>query len=99
MRISDWSSDVCSSDLKDKPALKTVTVLTSAVALAKKLHLPLAKLADGVEITRNVVTEPANVIYPATLAAECRKLAKLGVKVQVLEIGRASGRERVCQYV
>ncbi|MFC3676947.1 leucyl aminopeptidase [Ferrovibrio xuzhouensis] len=69
---------------KDKPALKTVTVLTSAVALAKKLHLPLAKLADGVEITRNVVTEPANVIYPATLAAECRKLAKLGVKVQVL---------------
>jgi leucyl aminopeptidase len=69
---------------KDKPSLKAVTVLSEAAAAAKKLHLPLDRLAAGVEITRNLVTEPANVIYPASLAAECRKLAKLGVKVEVL---------------
>ena len=69
---------------KDKPALKTVTVLSETATAAKKLHQPLEKLADGVTLTRNLVTEPANVIYPETLAAECRKLTKLGVKVEVL---------------
>lgn len=69
---------------KDKPSLKAVAVLTEAVAAARKLHAPLDKLAAGVEVTRNLVTEPANVIFPESLAAECRKLTKLGVKVEVL---------------
>ena len=69
---------------KDKPSLKAVTVLSEAAAAARKLHMPLDKLAAGVEITRNLVTEPANVIFPESLAAECRKLTKLGVKVEVL---------------
>ena len=68
---------------KDKPSLKVVAVLSEAAAAAKKLHAPLDKLAAGVELTRNLVTEPANVIYPESLAAECRKLTKLGVKVEV----------------
>jgi len=68
----------------EKPSLKNTLVLTGAVAAARKAFLPLAKLADGVELTRNLVTEPANVIYPESLAAECRKLARLGVKVEVL---------------
>ncbi|MBP7064596.1 leucyl aminopeptidase [Ferrovibrio sp.] len=68
----------------EKPSLKTVTVLSEALAAAKKAYQPLAALADGVTLTRDLVSEPANVIYPETLAAECRKLAKLGVKVEVL---------------
>lgn len=85
-RLGGYRFDKYRTKLKDreKPSLKAVSVLSNTVALARKLHLPLAKLADGVEITRNLVTEPANVIFPASLAAECRKLAKLGVKVQVL---------------
>ncbi len=68
----------------EKPSLKTVTVLSEALAAAKKAYQPLAALADGVTLTRDLVSEPANVIYPETLADECRKLAKLGVKVEVL---------------
>jgi len=68
----------------EKPSLKTVAVLTDAVAAAKKAHQPLAALADGVTLTRDLVSEPANIIYPETLAAECKRLAKLGVKVEVL---------------
>ncbi len=68
----------------EKPSLKTVMVLTDALAAAKKAHQPLAALADGVTLTRDLVSEPANIIYPETLAAECKRLAKLGVKVEVL---------------
>lgn len=69
---------------EDKPKLKTVTVLTSAPDKAKKAYAPLAAIAEAVAFTRDIVSEPANVIYPETLAAEAKKLEKLGVKVEVL---------------
>jgi leucyl aminopeptidase len=85
-RLGGYRFDKYRTKMKDreKPTLKTVSVLTQAAPAARKLYAPLDKLADGVTITRNLVTEPANVIYPETLAAECRKLVKLGVKVEVL---------------
>jgi leucyl aminopeptidase len=52
---------------------------------AKETFAPLSAIADGVDFTRDVVTEPANVIYPDSYAKECKKhLEKLGVKVEVL---------------
>src|SRR3546814_10592438 len=74
MRISDWSSDVCSSDL-------------------------LAKLPSGI----------AAVVFPADLMhvekyrrsrtdEEFIELARHVAEIDI-EIGRASCRERVCQYV
>ena len=35
-------------------------------------------------MTRDLVTEPPNLLYPATLANRCRELTKLGVKVEIL---------------
>ncbi|MFZ4540247.1 MAG: leucyl aminopeptidase [Rickettsiales bacterium] len=69
---------------EDKPKLKTVSVITPLLDKAKSLYTPLAAIAEAVSFTRDIVTEPANVIYPATLAAEAKKLSKLGVKVEVL---------------
>lgn len=69
---------------EDKPKLKTVSILTAAADKAKKAFAPLAAVAEAVAFTRDIVSEPANVIYPETLAAECKKLAKLGLTVEVL---------------
>ena len=69
------------------PSLQTVTVTTRNDGDARKLYRPMTKIADGVFFTRDLVSEPANVIYPETLAAEAKTLTKLGVQVQVL--GRA----------
>ena len=69
---------------EDKPKLKNVTVITPAADKAKKAYAPLAALADAVLFARDLVSEPANVIYPESLAAECKKLTKLGVTVEVL---------------
>jgi leucyl aminopeptidase len=69
---------------EDKPKLKTVNVITAAADKAKKAYAPLEAIAESIHFTRDIVSEPANVIYPATLAAEAKKLEKLGVKVEIL---------------
>ena len=68
-----------------KPSLEGLTISTGAATAARRLWRPLDKIADGVFFTRDLVSEPANVIYPATLAQEAETLAKMGVKVQVLD--------------
>ncbi len=67
-----------------KPTLGTFTVMTKDAAGARRAHRPLGKVAEGVALTRDLVSEPANVIYPASLAAQARTLKKFGVAVEVL---------------
>jgi leucyl aminopeptidase len=67
-----------------KPTLSALTVMVKDLSGARQAHRPLAKLAEGVAFTRDLVSEPANVIYPASLAAQARTLKKLGVSVEVL---------------
>lgn len=67
-----------------KPSLTSLTIVTKDDKTAKKSYADWEQVAEGVELARNVITEPPNVIYPETLAEECKKLSKLGVKVEVL---------------
>src|SRR3546814_15815580 len=46
MRISDWSSDVCSSDLLVAPLGAALAMAGAAQALALQLHQPLGRKAD-----------------------------------------------------
>src|SRR3546814_2506119 len=85
MRISDWSSDVCSSDL-----------------------LQIIEMIDQVRNTRTGVTETNSALNAESLAKGAvgsegvQSMMQAGAQRQKLiarEIGRASCRERVCQYV
>ena len=67
-----------------KPKLKEIKVLVEEPAAAKRLFQKLEKIAEGVFFTRDLVSEPANVLFPKSLVAEAKKLSKLGVKVSVL---------------
>jgi len=67
-----------------KPTLKKLNVVLGDPAAAKKLFDPLDKVVDSVIVTRDLVSEPANIIYPETLAREASELASLGVKIEVL---------------
>ena len=69
-----------------KPSLKTLKLLVAKPAEARKAYAPLAGVAAGVFMTRDLVSEPANVIYPETLAKEARTLSELGVEVEVLGV-------------
>jgi leucyl aminopeptidase len=70
---------------EQKASLSRLTIATSAAAAAQRAYEPLGKTAEAVFFTRDLVSEPANVIYPETLAAEAKKLAELGVEVEVLD--------------
>jgi leucyl aminopeptidase len=68
-----------------KPALQTVSVLTSDSGTAGKIFEQREAVASGIFLTRDVVSEPANIIYPRTFADRCRELSQVGVEVQVLD--------------
>ncbi len=69
---------------EDKPALQSVTVLCEGAGEARKLFARHAAVAEAVELTRDLVSEPANVINPPSLADEAKMLTKMGVVVEVL---------------
>src|SRR3546814_2322220 len=88
MRISDWSSDVCSSDL--------------ARPFGAELRDRRLQLVAHCVLDAHVDREP-QLLAPARAVLEVlvKELldARDAVAVDVGEIGRASCRERVCQYV
>jgi len=67
-----------------KPSLKTLRLLAEEGTKARALFNELDKVADGVFFTRELVSEPANVLYPASLAKQAKALKELGLKVTVL---------------
>ena len=68
---------------EDKPKLSKLTILTADVAKAKAAWDPLKGIAAGVFVTRDLVSEPPNVLNPAEMADRCKKLTELGLKVEV----------------
>ena len=71
-----------------KPALQAVSLLTKGADAAEKLFADREAVASGVFLTRDVVSEPANILYPRTLADRCLELSDLGVEVEVLDQGQ-----------
>jgi leucyl aminopeptidase len=67
-----------------KPTLRTLTIRLKGAAAARRAYAPLEKIAEGVFFTRDLVSEPPNVLYPETFAKEVKALTKLGVKVEIL---------------
>ncbi len=67
----------------DKPTVGKIVVNTPAKD-AKSEFASREKLGDGVFLTRDLVSEPANILYPEEFASRCKKLAELGLKVKVL---------------
>jgi leucyl aminopeptidase len=68
-----------------KPTLAELTVMTPGAAAAQRAFQPLQHTGDAVFFTRDLVSEPANVIYPETLAAQAERLTELGVRVEILD--------------
>ena len=69
---------------EDKPRLARLTVLGADPEAARSRFAPLGKLAEGVFLTRDLVTEPPNVLNPAEFAERCRPLAALGLEVEIM---------------
>src|SRR3546814_1017712 len=103
MRISDWRADVCSADLL---SVILSGILSRVVPLA--LLRPLFQIALGAVIGLaadwrvTLVPEIFFLLFlPPLLFLDGWRIPReeLFKDGKTIQIGRASGRERVCQYV
>ena len=69
----------------ETPKLSKLTIMPADAAAARDAYVPVAAIAAGVEMTRDLVTEPANILYPEEFADRAGALKKLGVKVEVFD--------------
>ncbi len=69
---------------KNEKMLVSKIGIYDADAGAKAAYNDLEALAEGIVITRDLVSEPPNVLYPESFAERCRELESLGVKVKIL---------------
>jgi len=73
-------------DDEKPPRTRNLTVAVSDVAAARKAYEPRAAISHGVLLARDLVNEPANVLYPEEFARRAGALKKLRVAVEVLGI-------------
>src|SRR3546814_7310422 len=98
MRISDWSSDVCSSDLLPAPGPRTRRRNPRKLARSQ----PLPQYGRTARAEENRTTQSR---MTSTMTANLQNLTHttldgvLGAIGADAQIGRASCRERVCKYV
>ena len=86
-RLRGWRQEIYRTTLKDdqKRSLSRIAVLGAPEGSAAA-WADVAAVAEGVEFTRTLVTEPANVLYPESFVARCREaLAGTGVEITVLD--------------
>jgi leucyl aminopeptidase len=67
-----------------KPSIVKTEVVAGDSTAALAAFAPLAALADAVSFTRDLVSEPANVLYPAEFARRVKALETLGLEVEIL---------------
>src|SRR3546814_16946987 len=109
MRISDWSSDVCSSDLLADAGVRVIDARISHLAYAPEIAQAMLQRQQANAIIAARTRIVAGAVGMVEMALD--ELQKNGVveldeerkasmvsNLLVVPIGRASGRERVCQY-
>lgn len=67
-----------------KPSVVKLDVMLDESEDARKVYKPLEKVAEAVFFSRDLVTEPGNVIYPKSYANEIKKLEDAGLDVEIL---------------
>ncbi len=86
LRLRAWRHDAYRTKLpEDQKVTLTQVFVANAHVEAAAEWAREAALAEGVTFTRELVTEPANVIYPESFVARCEaKMAGTGLVLRVL---------------
>ena len=85
--LRGWSYDQYRTRLKEKQkaTLESITIVGADAGAEKAWNERYAALVDGVALTRELVTEPPNIIYPESFADRVAKSVEgTGLKVRIL---------------
>jgi leucyl aminopeptidase len=83
-----WRHDRYRTRLKDKqkPTLQTITIVGGGAGADQRWQQRWKPVCEGVSLTRELVTEPANIIYPESFVERCREAMKdTGLEIDVLD--------------
>ncbi|MDM7965596.1 leucyl aminopeptidase [Blastomonas fulva] len=83
--LRSWSHDQYRTKLpvKSKVTLGEIGVVHAPKGL-QAAWSDHAAIAEGVALTRELVTEPANIIYPESFVERCKPLEAMGMEITVL---------------
>jgi len=73
-------------DEEKTPEKRSITVAVSDPGAARKAYATREAITDGVVLARDLVNEPANVLYPEEFARRTRALSKVGIDIDVLDV-------------
>ena len=88
-RLRAYTFDLYKTKRKDdeeRPSKVELNFACASPASAEKAWAHQTAIADGVVLARDLVNEPANVLYPGEFARRASGLSKLGVGVEVLDV-------------
>jgi len=82
-----WRHDRYRTRLKDKqkPTLAQLTVVGGGKGAQQRWEQRWLPVLEGTKLTRELVTEPANIIYPESFVERVQHLSQLGVEIEVLD--------------
>lgn len=86
--LRSWRYDRYRTKLKDnqKATLEELVIVGGTSGAAERYQQRWAPVVEGVSLTRELVTEPANIIYPETFVERVRESVKgSGLEVEVLD--------------
>lgn len=66
------------------PSIETIRVVSADPKAAEAAYGSLSAVAEAIEFSRDLVSEPANVLYPEEFANRVKGLEKLGLEVELL---------------
>src|SRR3546814_8777105 len=98
MRIIDWSSDVCSSDLPYWSAAEVARTGIAAQLFDEFSALREARGAERMALRQQAAGRIGDVLAAVGVVAISDELHRAAFRAQTEQLGRASCRENVGQY-
>ena len=86
-RLAAYRFDQYRTKLSDdkKPSLTKMAIAVDDVAAAKTAWADWAPVAEGVDVARELLNQPPNILNPETYAKQIEGMAKLGLEIEILD--------------
>ena len=82
--LASYNFDKYKTKNKKDEKTNKIKIYSSSYSRLEKTFINVSAIAEGVTMTRNLVTEPPNVMTPPEIAKNATTLEKLGVEVKIL---------------
>ena len=87
MKLKSYRFDKYKTKTKVSMNLKKITILNDAkiFSSSERKEIESMNAIKGIFLTRDLVSEPANVLYPQKFVEMCNQMKKVGVSIEVLD--------------